>query len=258
MPIPLATTCDMMSAMEDTTQIQEKKEVKRDPVGLSFYGDRFWKFTKVGEMVELLPLFKEFYYAERVKNMKGSIPEMMQRFNVEYAYPENKTFYPYPSQLKLWRRKWDRDILEKKYEMKMEDDAITPRREIQQVIKTRNENNELARAPQDGELEVGLRTLGGELTNDALQMLRDDQELEDIYDTDELIKRRNYIVGVFGHVTKLVHGKAALMLKASEEKRNNANFLMTLLAKASAGKISDEEVEVLEVSYTPKDNVPAA
>jgi hypothetical protein len=83
-------------------------------------------------------------------------------------------------------------------------------------------------------------------------MLRDDQELEEIYNDETLMKRRNYIVNVFAHATRLVHGKAALMLKASEEKRNTAGFLMQLLSKATAGKMSDEEMSLLKSAYAPK------
>jgi hypothetical protein len=86
-------------------------------------------------------------------------------------------------------------------------------------------------------------------------MLNDDQQLEEIYTDEVLIKRRNYILNVFGHVTKLVHGKAALMLKASEEKRNNASFLMTLLASATAGKMNDEQLDLLKGTNNQPTNV---
>jgi len=90
--------------------------------------------------------------------------------------------------------------------------------------------------------------------NDAMQMLKEDQELEEIYTNDELIKRRSYIINVFSHATRLVHGKASLMLKASEESRNTAGFLMSLLSRATAGKITDEEMALLKSSYIPRQN----
>ena len=160
-----------------------------------------------------------------------------------------RTFHPYTNQLRTWTKRWDADIIRKKLNMR-EETALTPVKEIRQIVKTRGEEYAMT-APGDGELETGLRTLGGELLNDAMQMLRDDQELEETYDDETLIKRRNYIVNVFSHATKLVHGKAALMLKASEEKRSTAGFLMSLLSKATAGTMSDMEVSLLETAYVP-------
>lgn len=247
-----------MSDIDDEVELEEeespkpKKErsKKIDPVGLSYYGTRFQHFNRVGELAGLLPQFKEFYYQTRIANPKASIPDMMKAFNEKFAYPDGLTFYPYITQLRSWRTKWDRDILAKQMEMKAEDVALVPARQVRQLIKTRTDNNVILGAPADEDLEAGVRTLGGELLNDALQMLKDDQELEEMYDGDTLIKRRNYVLNVLSHTTKLVHGKTALMLKASQEKRENANFLMNLLAKASAGNMSDNEVEMLETTYT--------
>ena len=238
-------------------EIEEGGKKKVNPIGRTFYGERFEHFDKLGEIKDLLPAFKEFYYVRKIENFNTTGGDIIREYNRDVCYPENRTFHPYTNQLKQWRAKWDRDILEKKKVGGLE---LIDQKQVLQVIKTRNENDELALgAPQDGDLEAGARTLGGELLNDAFQMLRDDQALEEIYDDETLMKRRNYIVNVFSHVTKLVHGKAALMLKASQEKRENANFLMGLLAKATSGKLSDDEMGMLKTAYSPKikDEQPA-
>jgi len=225
------------------------KEKKIDAVGLSYYGQKFTGYQKIGEITELIPAFKDFYYAVRVKDPNARLSTILQDFNAEVCEPVEKKFHPYTTQLRLWRTKWDRDLMQQMHD---KDILIIEKRNIHQVIKTRNQERELVLGgPEDGEIEAGLRTLGGELLNDAFQMLRDDQELEEIYDNDELIKRRNYIVNVFGHVTKMAQGKAALMLKASQEKRENASFLMTLIATATSGKMTDEQLDLLKTTYTP-------
>lgn len=248
--------------MSDTTEIDKKPVVKSkavgyvDPVGANFYGASFTGFQKVGEVTDLIAAFKDSYYQAKVKDPNATLKQVVKEFNEQVCWPMNRKFHPYLNALRAWRKKWDLDLLQQMTGKEIVLAEDLEKRNIHQVIKTRNDEKALVVGmPTDNELEGGLRTLGGELMNDALQMLRDDQELEEIYTSDELIKRRSYIVGVFGHVTKLVHGKAALMLKASEERRNNAGFMMTLLAKASAGKISDEEMEVLEASYKPTQNV---
>lgn len=232
----------------------QRKEKPIDPVAERMYGkEHFTGYMKVAQLVDLLPSFKEFYYAEKIKDDKKTAFSILREFN-EGCYANGTKFHPYPTQYRQWRMKWDRDIMEQKMD---KDIVIYEPKKIKQVIKTRGENGELVLGGNYNELEAGVTTLAGELINDAAQMLRDDQELEDIYDTEELIKRRSYIVNVFAHTTKLVHGKAALMLKASQEKRENASFLMTLLAKASAGKLSDEEMATLETTYSKQNEQPA-
>ena len=225
---------------------KSKESQMLDPVGISFYGaENFKGFDRVTEVVGLIPLWKDFYYEQRIKSPNMSVRDMLQEFNQKHAYPEGLTFHPYATQVKLWRTKWDRDILEKKMEQSVELVPSTAR-EIRQIIKTKDGDKLVV--PDDATLEQGVRTLGGELINDAMQMLRDDQNLGELYSDEVLLKRRAFIVNVFAHTTKLVHGKAALMLKASADKRENAGFMMDLLAQATAGTLTDEQMSVLEIT----------
>lgn len=233
-------------------QMAEEIKVKKlDPVGLQIFGEKFTGYMKVAEYVDLIPAFKDYYYAAKVKDPNETLRKIVLGFNDEVCLPAGRNFFPSMSQMRVWRKKWDLDLMQ---QMVDKDVSIVERKNIHQVIKTRDDERQLVLGVDDNQLEAGVRTLGGELLNDAMQMLRDDQELEEIYDSETLIKRRNYVVNVFAHATRLVHGKAALMLKASEEKRNTAGFLMSLLAKATAGKMSDEEMALLKTSYAPKQN----
>jgi hypothetical protein len=231
-------------------KVEKKKRVGVDPVGVSFYGDSFTAWQKVAEYQDLLPAFKEFYYQKRIENNNVVISHLMKEFNAQIFEASGRKFHPYSQQVKIWRKRWDRDILEKKG-MKM--DEITTKKHVQQVLKTRGSGDMGLveyKPPAYSDIELSVQTLAGELVNDAMQMLRDDQNLEDIYESDELIKRKSHVVNVFAHVTKLVHGKASLMLKASQEKRENAGFLMDLMNKASSGKMGVEEINSLRATYT--------
>jgi hypothetical protein len=244
--------------MEDTpveeigTEMTVKPK-KLDAVGLHYYGDKFQGYMRIGDYKELIPQFKDFYYERRIKDPKLGLLDVVQSFNRDVVYPQGKLFHPYTTQLRGWIKKWNADIMRQQLGMR-EETAITPEKEIRQIVRVRGDEG-LMLAPGDGELEGGLRTLGGELLNDAMQMLKDDQELEEVYEDEVLIKRRNYIVNVFAHATRLVHGKAALMLKASEEKRNNASFLMNILARATAGKLSDENMSILKVNTKQNEQI---
>lgn len=239
--------------MDEIVVVEKSKKV--DPVASLYYGESFKGCMKVGEIKDLIPAFKEYYYARKKEDVNTTLTNIVKGFNVEIWETVQRRFHPYPTQLRLWKRKWDLDIMGQMADKEFTD--LEPRK-IRQVIKTRNDEKQIILgAPQDGELEAGVRTLGGELLNDAMQMLKDDQDLEEVYNDEILMKRRNYIVNVFAHATKMVQGKAALMLKASEEKRNSASFLMTLLAKATSGKMTDEELGLLKTAYAPKQNEPA-
>ena len=240
-------------SVEQIRALQEARDKKVDPVGLQIYGEKFLGFMKLAEVNDIIPAFKDFYYEAKVKDPNESFTTILRNFDKEVCEPMGKKFHPYIGQMRLWRKKWDLDLMQ---QMTNKDLVLVERKNIHQIIKTRDgERNLILGAPQDTELEAGVRTLGGELLNDAMQMLRDDQELEEIYDNETLIKRRSYIVNVFAHATRLVHGKAALMLKASAEKRDTASFLMGLLARATAGKMSDEEMGLLKSAYI-KDEQP--
>jgi len=209
-------------------------------------------YQKLEECRHLIPAFKEFYYAEKGRDFRQPIKDIIQRFNEV----QGEVFRPYPSAYQKWQLSWDRDILNK---ASVESGLVSVDTSPEQLIRSRDDDQKIIfGAPKDEDLEAGTRTLAGELTNDALQMLQDDQALQEIYTSDELMKRRSYIVNVLSHVTKMVHGKAALALKASQEKRENASFLMNLLAKASAGKMSEEEMALLEASHPPYRNEQSA
>lgn len=233
--------------MEDT---QVTKPKKIDSAGIAYYGDKFTRYMKLPEVTDLIISFKDFYYQEKIKDQNARLSTILQDFNKEYCEPIGRLFHPHTLNVRKWRAKWDLDLMQ---QMQDKDLQVIERKNVQQIIKTRDGERRLVLgAADDNTLEAGVRTLGGELLNDAMQMLRDDQELEDIYTSEELIKRRSYVVNVFAHATRLVHGKAALMLKASEEKRNTAGFLMNILARASAGKMTDDEMGLLKSAYNPK------
>lgn len=247
--------------IEETLEAQphggalERHRKKPDLTGIAYYGEHFYRYHSVAEIRHLIPAFKELYYERMIADPKAKLTHIVREYN-QGLNDEGVFFHPNTTSLRQWRKKWDKDILEKKGMML---EVITPEKKVQQVLKTRaSQENGVAEytAPTYETLEEGLQTLGGELMNDAMQMLRDDQELEDIYESDELMKRKTYVTNVFAHVTKMVHGKAALLLKASQEKRENAGFLMDLMKKATAGTMSVAEIQALKVTYQPT-NTPA-
>lgn len=254
-----ARLLDILRSGGDASELAKPAKTfdkKIDPVGASLYGARFVKFQKIEEYRHLIPAFKEYYYKRMIENPKTRIGEITRTFN-EDIYDEGYTFYPYPNALRNWRKKWEKDILEKKGQGLA---VIDHKRKIQSVLKTRNgETNGIVEyvAPAHEVLEENLQTFAGELMNDAMQQMRDDQENEEMFESDELMRRKTYTLNVFAHVTKMVHGKANILLKASAEKRENANFLMDLMKKATSGEIKPEEIVELRESYKPTENVPA-
>lgn len=238
---------------QDEREEEVKKKVRSfaiDPVGRTLYGEKFERFQKLDDYKHLIPAFKEHYYKCRIENPKCTLSSITLSFLAAIEH-EEVGFYPYPNALRNWRKKWDKDILEKKG---MQMAVITTKKNVQQVLKTRqSEDGGVVQygTPSYESLEESLQTFGGELMNDAMQQLRSDQDSEDMFESDELMRRKGYVLQVFSHVTKMVHGKAAILLKASQEKRENANFIMDLMKKSTSGEMSVEDIQALKATYAP-------
>lgn len=207
----------------------------------SFYENFDGHYHKVHEIRDLIPQFKAFYYAEKRKDPSMSAIKIINAYNAQIA---PLTFFPWEKQYKLWRKKWDVELM-----------AIQgyqeEQKEIRQLIKVRDDQNALT-VPSDDSLEAGARTLGGELLNDAMNILKKDQEEEDLYEDEIIVKRRNYILNVYNYVTRSTHSKEALRLKSNSEKREAMGFLMDIMSMATAGKLTDEDMELLRQSMSPK------
>ena len=209
--------------------------------GFSFYENFDGRHHKLNEIRDLIPQFKAFYYAEKRLNPTKSAVTIINAFNSQIS---PFTFFPWEKQYKLWRKKWDGELLaEQNYKIET--------RKMRQVIKMRNEHD-VELVPANEALEAGARTLGGELLNDAMNILTKDQENEDAYEDDIIVKRRAYVLNVYNYVTKTVHGKESLRLKSNADKRESSGFLMDLLHRATAGNMTEDELELLKQSV-PQD-----
>lgn len=212
----------------------------------SFYENFDGRYHKVHEIRDLIPQFKTFYYAEKRRDLSMSAIKIINAYNAQIA---PLTFFPWEKQYKSWRKKWDAELL-----------AIQgyheEQKEVRQLIKVRDEQNALV-VPEDETLEAGARTLAGELLNDAMGILKKDQEQEDLYEDDIIVKRRNYVLNVYNHVTRSAHSKESLRLKSNAEKRQTMGFLMDLMSHATAGTITDEQIEILKTTTHPQQVSPA-
>ena len=207
----------------------------------SFYENFDGRYHKVGEIKELIPQFKVFYYAEKRKEPERSAIKIINDFNKQIT---PLTFFPWEKQYRLWRKKWDAELIaERGYSQQQ--------RAIRQIVKLRDEQD-AAIVPDEYALEIGAHTLAGELLNDAMSILKRDQENEDSYDEEILIKRRTYILNVFNYVTRAVHSKESLKIKSNAEKRETLGFLTALINRSTAGKITDDEMALLKQSATSK------
>lgn len=209
----------------------------------SFYENFDGHYHKVGEIKELIPQFKAFYYAEKSKDQQRSAIKIINDFNTQIT---PLTFFPWEKQYRLWRKKWDAELL-------AENGYKKQQREIRQIIKLQDEENTVI-VPDEYALEVGTHTLAGELLNDAMNLLKRDQEDEGIYNEEIIVKRRNYILNVFNYVTRAVQGKEALKLKSNADKRETFGFLTALINRSTAGKITPDEMSLLKQSVGRGEN----
>ena len=219
---------------------EPKAQQNTQTTKFSFYEDFDGNYHKVGEIRDLIPQFKAFYLAERRREPERSAIKIINDFNKSIA---PFTFFPWEKQYRLWRKKWDVQLL-------AEQGYREEQRTTRQLIKMQDEQKALI-VPDEYALEAGARTLAGELLNDAIGILKQDQESEESYEDDIIVKRRNYVLNVFNYVIKASHGKEALNIKSNADKRETANFMMNILNRATAGKLTDDEMGLLRASVSP-------
>lgn len=222
-------------------ELKRKKDITAHIYGEDFDGH----YMRVAELAPLLGNFKDFYFQKKRESQDNSATRILVDFNKKIK-PEK--FWPNSKQLRKWRDKWDRIFaIEQGYQERQ----IAESRRINEVVKVRDAERAITLVPDEDELESGMKTLGGMLVNDAVDMLQNDKEMEDLYTSDELVKRKSYALNVFAHVTRNVQGKEGLRIKRQGEARETAGFLMNLLQRAKAGKIAETEMTVLKGSFTP-------
>jgi len=206
----------------------------------SFYENFDGRYQKIGELKELIPQFKAFYYVERRRDPERSAIKIINDFNRQIA---PLTFFPWEKQYRLWRKKWDAELIAEQ----------TYKREQHQLIKMQDEQNAVI-VPDEYTLEKGTQTLAGELLNDAMGILKGDQEGGDAFEEEILIKRRSYVLNVFNYVTRAVQGKEALKIKSHAEKRETLGFLTAMLNRSTAGKITPDEMQLLKQSVNQSES----
>ena len=58
--------------------------------------------------------------------------------------------------------------------------------------------------------------------------------------------------------TRRAGERSEKVVSDEEENRNNAGFLMSLIARATAGKMTEEEIGLLKTAYVPDQNVQSS
>ena len=244
--------------MDEVFEPKKGRKTKRPPEeilqdGKELYGETFVRYSKRSEIIDLLPTFKDFYYARKTRFPAITRKQVLNQFNDEIKHL-GRVFQPPLNTVKTWLNKWQRDIelqLALKGEVKNRDAVVHP------MIEAKAAMPDIFKPMKTNQLEEGLNNLGGELLKDATRMLADDQLAEGDLDPIVELKRRSYILGVMGQLTKFVHGTAAIKLKQSEEKRNTTSFLMDLIKRAASGQLSQEEMTMLTTHYAqPVEQTP--
>lgn len=243
--------CYHLSMKEDIDMTQEdelepferkgKGKTKKDRTDpFKMYGDKFsGSFQKIGEVANMIPHFKEYYFEMKRADPNFPVLKILINYN-EKIHPQQ--FFPYPAQYQRWRKKWDTLLYLEMDEAKKADLSSRRFHEMVDLVGTNSES----RAPDDNDLERGTNVLGGMLLNDAMHQLQNDQEMEDVFSSDELMKRKGYVLNVFNYVTRKVQGKENLKLKRSAEGRETAGFLMGLINRAITGKVGDDDLLAME------------
>ena len=128
------------------------KPKKIDAAGRAYYGDKFVRYMRLPEVQDLIPAFKDFYYQAKVKDPNARLSQILQDFNTEVCEPMGRLFHPNTINIRHWRTKWDLDLMQ---QMQDKDLKVIERKNVHQIIKTRDEDRKLVLgAPDDNQLEA--------------------------------------------------------------------------------------------------------
>ena len=194
------------------------------------------RFRRLAEVRDRIPAFREFYIEKRYvdKDNKLSAIKIVDQFN-ELNPPGD--FFPESGMYRRWRNKWDDEAV-----------GLAKTAEIRLAEREERKLIDPEANPTMVQLEESMHTLGAELANDAMTTLRETQDREEYFDDEVVVKRKQYALNVFAYITKAAHSKTALDLKKHGEARETAGFMLDILRRANAGKLSDDELAVLRGS----------
>lgn len=207
-------------------------------IGRKIYGAAFdGKYHTVKDSIDLVDKFKAYYFERKRADINLGSSKIMADFNAEIA---PLCFYPYPDTYKGWRKKWDKAILQE------QGLAVEEEKRKEGVRNSINAVDMELTGSTDERLERKSNTLADLLLDDAMKMITSEEGEEEMFDEKTKIKRKSYALNVFKEITKKVQGKEALALKRSAESRENAGFLLNLLNRAQAGKLTEDQLKLIK------------
>lgn len=225
--------------------IKQYEERAKSPAGARPTDYQSYKFTgkksKVEEVREHLPLFRDYYIKHRVKEgKKTSLITLVDNFNEENP---DIYFFPNISVIQKHRKLWDGEIAKR----------ITPDRQEQLMILQSLESKKRSTIvpmtrdqiiPTSDNLVAGAAQLGKVLVDDAFQTMQDSQS-NGYEDEEILIKKKQYALNVFSYVMRAAQGSQMVDIKRNAEKRETAGFMLDLMSRATAGNLSSEDMQLL-------------
>lgn len=234
---PTSSEAPAVDSREDSLEVQPQGgALKRSkyPTYAGFDG----RFRKIDEIRDRLPAFRDFYLERRFESgVKLSAIKIIDAFN---AITPPGDFWPHTTMFARWRKRWD-----------AEQSGIVKSAETRVAERESRALINVGEAHPMEVLEEKMNTLGAELANDAMETLRDTQEREELFEDEIVVKRKQYALNVFAYITKAAHSKAALDLKRHGEARETAGFMLDILRRATAGKLSADELAMLRGSVRP-------
>lgn len=223
---------EQSAVSEPTKEMNMAQKIIHSSYGPLYDG----RLRKLKELIDFVPVYKEFYLQARRADPTVSAMKLIRQFNEENP---NVNFWPYPAQYKSWRKKWDAQFLR---EQGFIEDQL---HEARAVIVRNKVHGDITLQPTDDSLEEKSNRLGDILIEDAIRSLENDQQNEELFKSDELVKRKSHYLKVFSEITKKVQGKEGLRLRRSDAAVNAGNFLTSLMDRAKTGRMSQEELAQL-------------
>ena len=211
-------------------------------------GKKATGYDTLDEVSDLIDPFKKFYIREKPFHAKRG--DLIRAWKEKVLDETGRTFNVYPNAMYRIMDKLDKQLA-KNPKYRLEDD-MTPKETDVVAHNAQFRGAEVKKkrfAPAT--LEDGTMSLAESLLLDAKNLL--DETNESAEDDEEVrIKKKGHVLNVFRHVAGVIQKGQMIDLKKKKEAREGAGFILDLIAKAQAGELTAEGMELMRGRIAPQ------
>lgn len=211
-------------------------------------GKKATGYDTLDEVSDLIDPFKKFYIREKPFHAKRG--DLIRAWKQKVLDETGRSFNVYPNAMYRIMDKVDIQLNKNpKYDITKDPNPRTT--DVEAFQRGHNGNAAARKRFTPATLEDGAMSLAESLLSDAKELL--DESNESAEDDEETrVKKKGHALNVFRHVAGVIQKGQVIDLKRKKEAREGAGFILDLIAKAQAGELTAEGMELMRGRTAPQ------